>query len=166
MALKLTLANLISFALILICILLLVFRKEPKQIYPVAPVKVIETRIENKEKDILGLMNQIAVDRQVIHHIGRQLKDIKGQLATAKAQKDTVNIIQLQDIVITKQDTTIFQYVKMDRKKDSVIAGQRYIINSKDTLLTVKDHQIKRVKRQRNISLLINGVLTGLLILK
>lgn len=158
--------RLVLFALLIICILLIVFKRDSPQIYTVAPQKTIVTRIENKEKDIIGLMNQIAIDRQVIQHIGKQLKDIKNQLADAKVKKDTASIVKLQDVVIAKQDTTIYQFIKMDRKKDSVIVDQRYIINSKDTIIAIQQHDIKKVKKQRNISVMINVVLAALLIIK
>ncbi len=50
--------------------------------------------------------------------------------------------------------------------QDTIIQAQRYIINSKDTLLALKDIDIKKIKRQRNWALIGSGVLTGLLIIK
>jgi hypothetical protein len=62
---------------------------------------------------------------------------------------------------------------KRDKEKDVIIAAQdtiiqaqRYIINAKDTIIATKDFDIKRIKRQRNISILLNGLLTTGLIIK
>ena len=62
---------------------------------------------------------------------------------------------------------------KRDKEKDAIIAAQdtiiqaqRYIINSKDTIIATKDFDIKRLKRQRNLSMLLNGLLTTGLIIK
>lgn len=163
---KISIPNLITFALILICIAVLIFKPDPQPVYSVTPEKIIETRIQNKEEDILGLMNQIVVDRKIISNINSQLKNFKLYLAGAKVQHDTLKILRLQDIIINKQDTTIVQYERMDQKKDSVIIGQRYIINSKDTIIAIKDHEIKRFKRQRNISLLLNAIQTAIIVFK
>lgn len=158
--------KLIGFILIIICILVVIFKPEPKPIYKVSPEKVIETRIENKESDVLELLNQVAVDRSVINSLHTELQKLKFDLKGFKKDKDTVQILRLQDIIIHAQDTTIAQYERMDKRKDSIIVDQRYIIKSKDTLLAVKDHEIKRVKKQRNISLLINAIQTGIIIIK
>jgi hypothetical protein len=147
-------------------ILLLIFKKDPKPIYPIAPVKVIEKRIDSKNDDIVALLNQVAIDRQVISTIYGQLKVLKVNLARAKYQKDTVQIIQMQDQVILKQDTTIYQYQQMDIKKDSIIWSQKYVINSQDTIIRVQKNDHRKVKRQRNVSILFNAILAGLLIIK
>jgi hypothetical protein len=62
---------------------------------------------------------------------------------------------------------------KRDKEKDAIIAAQdtiivaqRYIINSQDTIITSQAFDIKKLKRQRNISLLLNGLLTTGLIIK
>lgn len=147
-------------------ILLFVFRKEPKPIYPISPVKTIETRIENKEQDITGLMNQIAIDKAVVYRIARQIKDLKLQLSEAKAIRDTLLIIQIQDTVINALTFENRNLKTIVNTQDSVIIAQRYIINSKDTIIQIGKHQVKKIKRQRNWSLVANGILTGLLLLK
>jgi hypothetical protein len=62
---------------------------------------------------------------------------------------------------------------KRDKEKDVIIASQdtiihaqRYIINSKDTIISVLELDIKKIKRQRNWSFILNAILTGGLILK
>ena len=156
----------LSFVAIMAILLLIVFRKEPKPVYPISSVKTIETRVENKEEDVLALMNQIAVDKQVVYRIGRQIVDLKLQLQNAKSVRDTLLIIQIQDTVInmlTSENKSLKVIVK---NQDSVIVAQRYIINSKDTIIQIGKHQVKKIKRQRNWSLVANGVLVGALILK
>jgi hypothetical protein len=50
--------------------------------------------------------------------------------------------------------------------QDTIINAQRYIINSKDTIISVLELDIKKIKKQRNLSLILNGILAGTLILK
>jgi hypothetical protein len=50
--------------------------------------------------------------------------------------------------------------------QDTIINAQRYIINSKDTIISVLELDVKKIKRQRNWSFILNGVLAGTLILK
>ncbi len=50
--------------------------------------------------------------------------------------------------------------------QDSIIIAQRYIINSKDTIIQIQNHESKKLKRQRNISFLVASALGGILILK
>ena len=56
-----------------------------------------------------------------------------------------------KDVIIASQDT--------------IITAQRYIINSKDTIITTLEFDLKKVKRQRNLSYILNALLgTGLII--
>jgi len=158
--------KLITFGLIIACILIVIFKPQPKPVYKISSEKVIEKRIENKEQDIADLLNQVAVDRDVINSLYSDLNNLKISLSQVKRDKDTVQILRLQDIIIHKQDTTIASFENMDKSKDSIIYNQRYIIISKDTLLAVKDHEIKRIKKQRNLSMLINAIQTAIIIFK
>ncbi|HRO76505.1 MAG TPA: hypothetical protein PLP27_10200 [Crocinitomicaceae bacterium] len=163
---KQTTYNIILFAGIMSIILLLVFRKEPKPVYPVTPVHTIEKRIESKEADIHQHFTQINLDKKIIDIISKEIVGLRKQLDSVKAMKDTLLIVQIQDTLINVLTLENKHLRNVITNQDSIIVAQRYIINSKDTIIAVANHELKKVKRQRNWSLAANGVLTGLLILK
>lgn len=156
----------LTFIGIISLILILVFRKDPAPIYPVREVKTIEKAVQGKEKEINNYITQVTNDKKIIEAISKEIKDLRLQLDHVKSEKDTVLIIQIQDTLINLLTNENTHLRKVVANQDSIIVAQRYIINSKDTIIAVKDNQIKKVKRQRNWSLAANGVLTGLVILK
>ena len=104
--------------------------------------------------------------RQIISQLNDGLFDLQAQLDAVKDSRDTFNIVQIQD-------TMIHTLYRRDKEKDLIIANQdtiitaqRYIINSKDTIISTLQFDLKKIKRQRNWSFLLNGLLTGGLILK
>jgi len=147
-------------------ILLLVFRPQPKQLYKVSPIKKIETRIEGKETQINTIEKRIGNEKNIISKISNEIGLLRADLETFKAERDTIRIIQIQDTIInvlTSENTHLKSVVN---DQDSIIVHQRYIINSNDTIVTVLKADTKRFKKQRNISILINALLTGAVILK
>tara|TARA_R110000868_G_scaffold218203_1_gene468404 strand:+ start:768 stop:1256 length:489 start_codon:yes stop_codon:yes gene_type:complete len=147
-------------------ILLLVFRGTEKPIYKVAPIKQIETRIEGKETQINTIETRIGNEKEIIRKISNQINLLRADLDTFKSLRDTVRIIQIQDTIIEVLTSENVKLKSVVNDQDSVINFQRYIINSKDTIIAVLSADKKRFKRQRNISLIINGLLTGAVILK
>lgn len=140
--------------------------RKPTQVYPVSKQKVIERRIEGKETLIKEQGKVIDNSKSIIVELNNGLFDLQAQLDGVKNARDTFNIVQIQD-------TMIHVLYKRDKEKDAIIAAQdtiiqaqRYIINSKDTIIATKDFDLKRIKRQRNISILLNGLLTTGLIIK
>jgi hypothetical protein len=140
--------------------------REPKQVYPVSTQKTIEKRIQGKETIIKEKGKVIDNSKLIISELNNGLFDLQSQLNAVKNARDTFNIVQIQD-------TMIHTLYRRDKEKDLIIASQdtiiqaqRYIINSKDTIITTLQFDLKKVKRQRNWSLLLNGILTGGLILK
>jgi hypothetical protein len=140
--------------------------KPSKQVFPVSKQKVIERRIQGKETVIK--LNTIASDngKKVIKTLNGRVDELMAELSIIKGRRDTFNIVPIQDTLIR------ILYVQGQVKDgviknlDTIVQAQRYIINSKDTIIATKDFNLKKVKRQRNISLLANGILTGLLIIK
>ena len=134
--------------------------RKPTQVYPITKQKTIERRIEVKEQGKV-----IDNSKSIIAELNNGLFDLQSQLDEVKNSKDTFNIVQIQD-------TMIHVLYKRDKEKDVIIASQdtiiqaqRYIINSKDTIITAQAFDIKKLKRQRNISVLLNALLgTGLII--
>lgn len=150
--------------LVIICISLLF--KNVDNVYPVSTQKTIEHRIEGKETIIKEKGKVIDNSKVIINELNHGLHDLQSQLDAVKNARDTFSIVQIQD-------TMIHTLYKRDREKDIIIASQdtiinaqRYIINSKDTIITSLTLDIKKIKRQRNWSYILNGILTGALILK
>lgn len=154
----------LQVCLIVMCLFLLL--RKPKQVYPVSKQKTIERRIEGKETIIREQGKVIDNSKSIIAQLNNGLSDLQAQLEAVKNARDTFRIIQIQD-------TMIHVLYRRDKEKDAIIAAQdtviqaqRYIINSKDTIITAQAFDLKRIKRQRNISILINGLLTTGLIIK
>lgn len=161
---SINLSTMLQVFLIVICAFLL-FRK-PAQIYPVSKQKTIERRIEGKETVIREKGQVIDNSKKIIAKLNAGLLDLHIQLDSVKNARDTFKIIQIQD-------TMIHVLYRRDREKDMIIKSQdtviqvqRYIINSKDTIITTQAFDIKRLRKQRNISVLLNAVLTTGLIIK
>lgn len=163
MVTKANITLLIQIALGVMCVMLIM--REPKQVYPVSNQKTIERRIEGKETLIKEKGQVIDNSKLIIEELNHGLFDLQSQLDLVKNAKDTFNIVQIQD-------TMIHVLYKKDKEKDliiknqdTIIQAQRYIINSKDTIITAQAFDIKKLKRQRNISVLLNALLgTGLII--
>lgn len=158
----------ISFVIqiLLIVGLVFLFLKEETNVYPVSNQKTIERRIEGKETLIREKGKVIDNSKLIINELNHGLFDLQAQLNAVKNSRDTFNIVQIQD-------TMIHTLYKRDREKDLIIASQdtiinaqRYIINSKDTIISTLQLDIKNIKRQKNWSFILNGILTGALILK
>ena len=154
----------LTLCLGVMCFILLM--REPKQVYPISTQKTIEKRIEGKETIIKEKGKVIDNSKLIISELNNGLFDLQSQLNAVKNARDTFNIVQIQD-------TMIHTLYRRDREKDLIIASQdtiinaqRYIINSKDTIISVLELDIKKIKRQRNWSFILNGILTGGLILK
>jgi len=154
----------LQVCLIVMCLFLLL--RKPKQVYPVSKQKTIERRIEGRETIIREQGKVIDNSKSIIAQLNNGLSDLQAQLEEVKNARDTFRIIQIQD-------TMIHVLYRRDKEKDAIIAAQdtviqaqRYIINSKDTIITAQAFDLKRIKRQRNISILINGLLTTGLIIK
>jgi hypothetical protein len=161
---KQNLSLVFQIALGVMCVILIM--REPKQVYPVSNQKVIEKRIEGKETLIREKGQVIDNSNKIISELNAGLFDLHSQLDSVKNAKDTFNIIQIQD-------TMIHVLYRKDREKDlviknqdTIIQAQRYIINSQDTIITSQGIDIQKLKRQRNISVILNALLTTGLIIK
>ena len=148
-----------------ICVVFLLLRN-PKQIYPISTQKTIEHRIQGKETVIETQTIVANNDKKIIATLTAGLSDLEKELEKVRNSRDTFNIVQIQD-------TMIHVLYARDKFKDDVIArqdtiilAQRYIIDSKDTIITTQKFDIKKLKRQR-LGLSIYGLLmTGVAILK
>jgi hypothetical protein len=164
MVTKSNISLVLQLALVAICVYLLF--KPSKEVFPSSSKTIIEKRIEGKETVIREKGELIDNSNKIISELNAGLFDLHSQLDSVKNAKDTFNIIQIQD-------TMIHVLYRKDREKDlviknqdTIIQAQRYIINSQDTIITSQTFDIKKLKRQRNISFILNGILTTGLIIK
>ena len=158
--------DILIFVGIIAIILLLVFRGKGKQIFKVAPIKEIETRIEGKETTINTIEKRIGNEKEIISKISKEINLLRIDLDAFKSRRDTVRIIQIQDTIINVLTLENVHLRSVVNDQDSVINYQRYIIDSKDTIIAILGDDKKRFKKQRNSSLLFNVLLTGAVILK
>jgi hypothetical protein len=129
------------------------------------PSKVIE-RIEQKETEIRTIQNRIDNSQNIVKNITDEINKLRGELDRVKSIKDTVQIIQIQDTLINTLTLKNNKLENISLSKDTIIVTQRYIINSKDTIIINQKIDIKKLKRQRNLSLLANAILGTLIIIK
>lgn len=155
-----------QIALGLLCAYLLL--KKDTQIINVSKPSVIEERIKEVEGKKEIYYNGIQDEKKISASLRKDYMALQIQLdSLRKAIKpDTFEIVQLQDTIINVLRAENSSLRKEVRMHDSLHVMDRYIINSKDTIIAYKDFDIKRLRKQRNWSLLANGVLTGLLIIK
>ena len=160
---NINLSTVLQVCLIVMCIFLLM--RNPKQVYPVSKQKTIERRIEGKETLIREKGQVIDNSNKFIAELNAGLLDLHSQLDAVRDSKDTFNIVQIQDTMIHVLYRRDKEKDLIIKNQDTIIQAQRYIINSKDTIITAQTFDIKKLKRQRNISVLLSALLgTGLII--
>ena len=145
---------------------LILIMREPKQVYPISSQKVIEKRIEGKETLIREKGQIIDNSKQFIAELNAGLFDLHSQLDAVRTSKDTFNIVQIQDTMIHVLYRRDKEKDLIIKNQDTIIQAQRYIINAKDTIITAQAFDIKKLKKQRNISVILNALLTTGLIIK
>ena len=163
---KLSIKDILLFSGIIFVIYLLLFNDTEKPIYPEPTVNEIETRII--EKDTIIFNNQKTVIREKNNAFETRIlfDSLFAELQNVKNQRDTFQIIQIQDTLINTLNVENSHLKNVIVGQDSIIVAQRYIIDSKDTIIQIGNRDVKKFKRQRNISMIVNAGLTGLLILK
>lgn len=164
MANKNNIGLILQIALVAIC-LYLAF-KPSKQIFPTTSKTVIEKRIAGKETIIKEKGKLIDNSSKIISELNAGLFDLHSQLDSIRNAKDTFNIIQIQDTMIHVLYRKDKEKDLVIKNQDTIIQAQRYIINSKDTIIAAQAIDIQKLKKQRNISLILNALLTTGLIIK
>jgi hypothetical protein len=160
---RINFSTILQVCLVVMCLFLLL--RKPTQIYPVSKQKTIERRIEGKETLIREKGQVIDNSNQFIAELNAGLLDLHSQLDAVRDSKDTFNIVQIQDTMIHVLYRRDKEKDLIIKNQDTIIQAQRYIINSKDTIITAQTFDIKKLKRQRNISVLLSALLgTGLII--
>lgn len=157
-------SNLITL-IALILLLLWIFKKD-NQVFEVPKVAEVEANIETKETTIKNNHKELSKDKKVIKRLSTQIKQLRSDLEYLKQTKDTVRIIEVQDTIIEKLVMKVKRLDTTAMIRDSIIVDQRIIIDSKDTIIDIESHNNKRLKRQRNISILAVAIVTALTFLK
>tara|TARA_R110002167_G_scaffold24774_5_gene86665 strand:- start:330 stop:824 length:495 start_codon:yes stop_codon:yes gene_type:complete len=158
--------DILIFAGLIGLYVLLIFNRPEKTVFPQPTINEVETRIIekdtiifNNEKIVIREKNKAAETRFLFDSLFVELEKVK-------QQRDTIQIIQIQDTIINTLNVENSHLKNVIVGQDSIIIAQRYIIGSKDTIIQIQTHESKKFKRQRNISMIINAGLTGILILK
>jgi hypothetical protein len=147
-----------------VVVLLGIFQKEP-QIIKVPGKKTLEKRIEHTRELVPIYLRNNTTDKKQIAILGNTIDELADELSIAKNRRDTV-------IILKTQDTLIASLFKQGVLKDSVISRletvvslQDQTIQNQDTLLKVRIAEVKRYKRQRNITAAVATIFGGFLIL-
>lgn len=144
-----------NISIIILAAVIVYLLLQPNQPIQLPPIKQFETRIKNNYDTITKYETKIVNKWFSNDQLESELNDLYDSLEVYKQKKDTVRIIVTQSNSIVKlqqsNDTlkTIIVY------KDTIISKQKNIIADKDTIILIKDNKLKKVKRQRNISIAV-----------
>lgn len=142
------------------------FNKTSGQDLSKREAKTVVRNINNKEKVIEHYTKEVYNKAQV----AKMLLDFKlglmAELDRAKALRDTFQIVTLQDTIINHQESEIALRDATIRDQFHIINAQGEILEAKDTLIYDLKIDLKKVKRQRNLSLLGNLAQTAIIIFK
>lgn len=144
--------------LILALFLWLFFKPNSKPI-STNEVRTIERRIASKDTTINHYTTKVMSSKAIISKLQPQIDTLRMLLKSVKNQRDTFKIVRIQDTLInilTVQNDSLKSVVMY---QDSIIVAQRYIINSKDTIIALERNSSKKYKRQRNWSIVGNAIL-------
>jgi hypothetical protein len=140
--------------------------KKSEKVLPRKDLKIIENRIHTRELRIKDYTDSANNEKVIIASLSKQFLSLKQELEKYKNVRDTFNIIQVQDTIINVLDDENNRLKSVVNFQDSIILAQRYIINSKDTIITSQKFDVKRLKKQRNISVLLNVLLGTVAVIK
>ena len=131
----------------------------PKQKDVEQRMRPVQNKIEIHQENANRLKPEIA-------SISKKYDSLMVELRRVREKRDTVRIIEYLDLALLEKQFENNKLEQMVQELDSVNYGLRYLNASKDTIIAIKDERIQKIKRQRNISLLINAIQTGIIILK
>lgn len=148
----------------IVLVLFLIFRKD-NQIVKVPGKRTLERRIEHTKELIPTYINANNSDKKEINALGLTVDELRESLEKAKKHRDTVIIIRTQDSLIYVLSTQGTVKDSLINRLEKVVGLQDQTIKNQDTLIMVKDHDIRKVKRQRNIATGLAALLGGVLII-
>ena len=141
-------------------------KEETPSIINVPKSKNVINNIEKKEKSIHTFEKQIYNKEATEKMLNGFKQEMFLELEKYRQTNDLPSIVRIQDSIIHIQQDEIGNLQGIIGLKDSVIIAQRFIIDSKDTLLSISDSKVKKFKRQRNLLALIAIVEAGIIIVK
>lgn len=148
----------------IVLVLFLIFRKD-NQIVKVPGKRTLERRIEHTKELIPTYINANNSDKKEINALGLTVDELRESLEKAKKHRDTVIIVRTQDSLIYVLSTQGTVKDSLINRLEKVVGLQDQTIKNQDTLIMVKDHDIRKVKRQRNIATGLAALLGGVLII-
>lgn len=148
----------------IVFVLFLIFRKD-NQIVKVPGKRTLERRIEHTKELIPTYINANNSDKKEINALGLTVDELRESLEKAKKHRDTVIIVRTQDSLIYVLSTQGTVKDSLINRLEKVVGLQDQTIKNQDTLIMVKDHDIRKVKRQRNIATGLAALLGGVLII-
>lgn len=128
--------------------------------------KPIVNNITKKQETIRTFEKEVFNKEELDRALENFKISLMRDLDSVRRADDLLSAVRIQDSIINIQENQITNLRGTVDIKDSIITAQRYIINSKDTLLSIKEADVKKFKKQRNIAALIAIIEGGLLILK
>lgn len=142
-------------ALILLTALVVYLLLRPSDVIQLPPIKEVQTRIKNNYDTITKYETKV-INKWVSNDaLESELNDLYDSLEVYKEKKDTVRIIITQSNSIFKlqQSNDTLKSIIID--KDTIISTQKIIIAAKDTINDIQKTNLKKIKRQRNISIAV-----------
>lgn len=128
--------------------------------------KTINRNIYN-EKQVIRTYEKEVLNKKELSTLFESMRnDLMDSLHKTRERQDWNSVIRIQDSVIHIQGREIANLHGIIDLKDSIILAERYISNSKDTLLAIRDVDVKKFKRQRNWLALACVVEAGIIIIK
>ncbi len=126
----------------IIAIICLLIFNQPEKYEPT--INEIETRII--EKDTIILNNEKIVIREKNNAAETRVlfDSLFLELEKVKTSRDTFQIIQIQDTLINTLNVENSHLKNVIVGQDSIIIAQRYIIDSKDTIISIGNNDLKK----------------------
>jgi len=138
----------------------------------VLPLKNRVTKIvEHKQLEVDSIIIQTTIKKDKIKPLKRINSDLTTKISQAKIESDTAKIVFFQDSLIGVQKLEIKNLENIVILQDKTIERLQEIIQIKDVVnedmkaeIDNKEKQIKKFKRQRNLSLIGGAIFSGALI--
>jgi len=138
----------------------------------VLPLKNRITKIvEYKQLEVDSIIIQTTIKKDKIKPLKRINSDLSTKILQSKIESDTAKIVFFQDSLIGVQKLEIKNFENIVVLQDKTIERLQEIIQIKDvvfedmqTEIDNKQKQIKKFKRQRNLSLIGGAIFSGALI--
>ena len=138
----------------------------------VLPLKNRITKIvEHKQLEVDSIIIQTTIKKDKFKALKRINSDLSTKILQSKIESDTAKIVFFQDSLIGVQKLEIKNLENIVILQDKTIERLQEIIEIKDVVLEDmkaeidnKEKQIKKFKRQRNLSLIGGAIFSGALI--